>query len=271
MKFSTHQRAHAACSTFQMRKRCLWWSMCHQIEYVYAQIFMGVCTQVFTCYSSDCIFLVSTEGMLTRSPSCNAPACTGSVRLSSRGIRQLEPDVFANMTSVTIMCVICMQYMLCILLITDVTYPVWLQISSGQWDHCCAWGDVPGPHFSLSFVSLSWALLATYMCMHVYVWFVSCIQVNIAQAVTLSVYICAQVSQQQPDIFAAWGRIPALHVTLVLVSPVDWHVWPLWEMVQGLGVSKNMLLLCASVFLHACCIDHRQTSIQDDSCGLGTR
>jgi hypothetical protein len=39
--------------------------------------------------------------MLTRSPSCNAPACTGELRVQGKGITQLDPDVFANLTSVT--------------------------------------------------------------------------------------------------------------------------------------------------------------------------
>ena len=66
-------------------------------------VHMCIHLQAFTCESSDCSFFVSAQGVLTRSPSCNAPACTGTLQLQSQGITQLDPDVFANLTSVTTM------------------------------------------------------------------------------------------------------------------------------------------------------------------------
>ncbi len=54
--------------------------------------------QVATCGSSDCSFFLSGDGVLTRSPVCNAAACTG-LNLNEKGIRQLGDGVFAGMTS----------------------------------------------------------------------------------------------------------------------------------------------------------------------------
>jgi hypothetical protein len=56
-----------------------------------------------TCEGSDCSFSLTSDGTLTRSPSCNAVACTGILNLREKGIRQLDPNVFANMSLVTAM------------------------------------------------------------------------------------------------------------------------------------------------------------------------
>jgi hypothetical protein len=51
---------------------------------------------------SDCSFFV-TDGVLTRTPDCNAAACTGLLDLINKGITQLEPGVFAGLTSIRAM------------------------------------------------------------------------------------------------------------------------------------------------------------------------
>ena len=56
--------------------------------------------QVATCASSNCRFLLSYDGVLTRSAACDAAACT-SVSLENKGIRQLDRGVFAGMLAVT--------------------------------------------------------------------------------------------------------------------------------------------------------------------------
>ncbi len=64
--------------------------------------------QIATCDESDCKFLLSSDGVLTRSPECNAAACT-SVSLNSKGIRQLGIGVFAGMSAVANLWVILLE------------------------------------------------------------------------------------------------------------------------------------------------------------------
>ncbi len=62
--------------------------------------------QEVTCASSSCSFLVSSNGTLTRSPSCNVSGCTGVLPLDSKGIRRLAPGVFSGLSGVTSMWVL---------------------------------------------------------------------------------------------------------------------------------------------------------------------
>jgi hypothetical protein len=57
--------------------------------------------QVIRCASSDCDFFISSEGVLTRTPACNAAACSGWLLLDQKNIVELGTGVFSNMSGIT--------------------------------------------------------------------------------------------------------------------------------------------------------------------------
>ncbi len=63
--------------------------------------------QVTRCASSDCDFFISSEGVLTRTPTCNAAACSGWLRLDQKNILELGTGVFSNMSGITTLWVFC--------------------------------------------------------------------------------------------------------------------------------------------------------------------
>ncbi len=59
--------------------------------------------QIARCQGSDCDFFVSPEGVLSRSSSCNAPACVGHLNFTKQGISKIDPAAFSNMSAVTVL------------------------------------------------------------------------------------------------------------------------------------------------------------------------